>query len=307
MRDKHGNDWLLLLHQIPPKPAYFRAQVLRRLSQVGALPIKNSAYLLPDTDDSREDFEWLCREIEEQGGRAWLFGATALAGISRGELETAFRELRADDFKSLTGEAETLLASSELTHLAATAAKLARRFGEIRRIDFFHSPHREAAEAALRSLEERSLTLERRQPSPVALSGGVWVTRRGVKVDRIGSAWLIKRFIDTAAAFRLVEPDSYALNPGERRFDMFGGEFTHEADLCTFEVLIRRHGLADRALAAIAEIVHDIDLKDRRYERPETAGVARVLDGLCRETADDARRLEQGGAVFDRLYAGFSE
>ena len=144
------------------------------------------------------------------------------------------------------------------------------------------------------------------RPGPVQ-PGRVWVTRKGVKVDRIGSAWLIRRFIDPQAAFRFVTQNDYSHQEPELRFDMLGGEFTHEGDLCTFEVLISAHNLRQGhpALQALAEIVHDIDLKDNRYQRAETAGLARMIDGLCARTPEDERRIKQGGTMFDNLYQGF--
>jgi hypothetical protein len=285
-------DWLLLLHQIPPKPPYFRAKVLRRLAQVGALPVKNSAYLLPDTEDTREDFEWICREITSEGGTAWLFRAESLAGLSAEQIEESFRRLRDADYEGL------LSAAPEME-----AAKFTQRFEEVKKIDFFEHPARAKVEA---------LIAQRRSPEDGAAvavpAGRLWVTRRGIKVDRIGSAWLIRRFIDPQAAFRFVDPDSYHHAAPELRFDMFDGEFTHEGDLCTFEVLVARHHLLAQqaALQPIAEIIHDLDLKDGRYERPETSGLARMLDGLCARTSDDRVRLEQGGQIFDAFFESFS-
>src|SRR5262245_7553394 len=120
------SSWLLLLHQIPPKPPYFRAKVLRRLSQIGALPIKNSAYLLPDTDETRVDFEWIYREITAEGGAAWLFRADSLAGLSEEHIQASFRRLRDADYQEL------LAAAGELDD-----AKLTFRFEEVKKIDFF--------------------------------------------------------------------------------------------------------------------------------------------------------------------------
>jgi len=122
-------------------------------------------------------------------------------------------------------------------------------------------------------------------------------------VDRIASAWLIRRFIDPAARFRFVDPQSYQHSPQEIRFDMFEGEFTHDGDLCTFEVLLRRLALEDPALTPIAEMVHDIDLKDHKFERPETAGIDGLIQGIAARHTDDAQRIEEGSTVFDALYA----
>lgn len=290
--------WLLLLHQIPPKPPYFRANILRRLAQVGALPVKNSAYLLPETDDSREDFEWICREITTEGGSAWLFRADALGGLSTEQLEEGFRQLRTADYEELIA-----LLTDDVS--PADNTRLTHRFEALRKIDFFEHPLRSQAALLVAQLDDReSRTAQAAPPAP----GGVWVTRAGIKVDRIASAWLIRRFIDPQATFRFVDTATYRHAQPEIRFDMFEGEFTHEGDLCTFEVLLAAHKLTAQhpALQPIAEMVHDIDLKDSRYERPETSGLARMLDGLCARAQDDDARLEQGSQLFDSLLESFS-
>jgi hypothetical protein len=99
------------------------------------------------------------------------------------------------------------------------------------------------------------------------------VTREGVHVDRIASAWLIRRFIDLEARFKFVPSRGYVPRAGEIRFDMADAEYTHVGDDCTFQTLVRRFGLAERPLRTIGEIVHDIDCKDELFGRPETAGV----------------------------------
>lgn len=137
------------------------------------------------------------------------------------------------------------------------------------------------------------------------LTKRVWVTRRGVKIDRIASAWLVRRFIDPAARFRFVDPQKDARRPGELRFDMVGGDFTHEGDRCTFETLRFRAGVSDAALQAIAEIVHDVDLKDGKYGRADAAGVKQLVEGLIATHATDEGRLERGFALFDDLLASF--
>jgi hypothetical protein len=136
--------------------------------------------------------------------------------------------------------------------------------------------------------------------------GRTWVTRRGVKIDRIASAWLIRRWIDPEAHFEFVDPGSYEPRPGEIRFDMYEGEYTHQGDACTFEVLASTFVAADPAIAAIAEIVHDIDYKEPKYGRPETGGVRLlVLEGICRNEISDEARLEKGFLLLDILYGAF--
>src|SRR5262249_2014794 len=144
------------------------------------------------------------------------------------------------------------------------------------------------------------------EPAGIAtLKDRVWVTRQGVHVDRIACAWLVRRFIDDAAAFKFVPSRGYAPAPGELRFDMVEAEFTHEGDRCSFEVLLDRAGLDDPALAAIAEIVHDIDLKDGKFAREEAGGMKMLIAGICADTRDDDERVARGTTIFDDLYAVF--
>jgi len=307
-------EWVLLLHQIPPKPGYFRARVMRRLNALGALAIKNSAYLLPANEQTIEDFQWLAREIREQGGDAWLFCASALAGHSDESLVAEFRSLRAPDWNALAHDARALLDASEgnAGEQEPERQHLHSRFAEIERIDFFRSPAREAVEVLMSELE-RSLSPRVQRASAAAkdalseLRGRTWVTRAGVKVDRIASAWLVRRFIDAAAVFSFVDPQSYTAGPRDVRFDMFEGEFSHVGDRCTFEVLLERSGVADAGLRALAEIIHDIDLKDAKFGRPEASGLALVIDGIVLGTADDAKRLEEGARVLDALHTRLSQ
>jgi hypothetical protein len=133
----------------------------------------------------------------------------------------------------------------------------------------------------------------------------VWVTRAGVFVDRMASAWLIRRFIDPDARFKFVRTARYAALAGEARFDMTRGEYTHEGDRCTFEVLCQRFVLTDAGLSDIAEIVHDIDLKDEKFGRAEADGVAAVLRGITETTDDDSLRIASAANVFDGLLAQF--
>jgi hypothetical protein len=235
-----GDSWLLLLHQLPPQPDYLRVKVRRRLRRLGAVPVKNSVYLLPDREDTLEDFQWLRTEIEAEGGTAVICRATFLAGLGDEELHAMLNE-------------------------------------------------------------ERTTTIGLRPDErPTAAT---WVTRRGVHIDRIASAWLIRRFIDQQARFQFVAARGYRPRPGEIRFDMYDAEYTHEGSDCTFQTLVRRFGLEDEALSAIGEIVHDIDCKDERFGRAETPGVASLVRGVVAQHEEDAMRLERGAALFDDLYA----
>ncbi|MBP2291866.1 chromate resistance protein ChrB domain-containing protein [Azospirillum rugosum] len=315
--------WLLLAHQLPPKPAYFRVKVWRRLQALGAVGIKNSLYALPAGEQAREDFQWLLREINEGGGEAAVFEARFIDGLTDREVRALFDRARDADYEALAtdarGVAEVLAAgpqawSGRKGEVRVQAARLRRRLAEIVAIDFFGAGGREPVEGLLAGIEARLAEAERGLGEEETtldakavgdLKGRTWVTHRGVQVDRIASAWLIRRFIDPEARFKFVPDKGYVPEPGELGFDMFEAEFTHEGDHCTFEVLLAKLAPPDGALRAIAEIVHDIDLKDGKFQREEAAGIRKLLSGIAAATDDDERRLERGGAVFEDLYGYF--
>ena len=312
--------WLLLIHQLPPKPAYPRVKIWRRLQGLGAVSVKNSVYVLPAGEQALEDFQWLLREIEQGGGDGLVCEAHLVDGLGDQEVRALFDAARDADYEVLAAELRALAAASEGSTKAemrpdATSQlrRLRRRFAEIVAVDFFGATGRLIVEALISSLEARFADDERpaagegaRAPRRAEdLLGRTWVTRRGVHVDRIACAWLIRRFVDAKAKFKFVSGRDYGPEDGELRFDMVKAEFTHEGDMCSFEVMIDRLGLSDPALRAIAEIIHDIDLKDAKFGREETAGIAHVIDGIVMAQKDDLARIERGSAVFDDMYAYF--
>ena len=301
--------WLVLVHRIPPRPLYLRAKMRQRLADVGAIAVKNSVYLLPQSTDALEDLQWIAQEITAGGGDAHLLEGDFVDAVASEAAAAQFREARNADYDALAADAKAAMKAARgaaaASELAAAQARLLRRFAEIRRNDFFEAERRPAAEEALAAMEKR-LRRDRKEDTRMLkknleLRGKTWVTRPGVKVDRMASAWFIRRFVDPKARFRFADPAAQR-REGELRFDMVGGDFTHEEDRCTFETLVRRVGLPDKGVRAIAEIVHDLDLKDGKYERPETAGVRSMLDGLMGRTANDEERLERALQIFDDLH-----
>jgi hypothetical protein len=310
--------WLLLIHQLPPKPAYLRVKVWRRLQSLGSVPIKNSVYVLPNTDDAREDFEWMRREIAEAGGEASLCEARLVDGLTDEQVRDSFRQAREVDYRALAKDVRELARTTSTRKRSPTAEERARaeaalarfrkRLDDVAKIDFFGAPGRPAVEGALLDLERRL------QPSDAARAAGAatrriqdvrartWVTRSGVHIDRMASAWLIRRFIDPKARFKFVPSRGYTPLQREICFDMFDADFTHEGDLCTFEVLLQRFGVDDPGLRGVGEIVHDIDLKDARFDRPETSGIDHLVAGIAWMHADDDARLAASASVFDALY-----
>jgi hypothetical protein len=318
MADRESR-WLLLIHQIPPRPNYLRVKIGRRLQKVGAVAVKNSVYALPNSDDAQEQFAWVAREIVEGGGDTSICESNFVGEKSNDAIEELFKEARARDFAELATEAEKLdkgfrrrrrLAADERSEIVAGVARLRRRLAEILQLDFFGASGREKVEGLLGAIETRLAPPPREDPKQrslrqPAMHRRTWVTRKGVHVDRIASAWLIRRFIDPEATFKFVPGKGYSPEAGELRFDMFEAEYTHEGDRCTFEVLLQRFELTDGALTPIAEVVHDIDIRDGKFSRPEVAGIERLITGVAAGNGDDESRIAAGSVLFDSLYEAF--
>ncbi|HLK93809.1 MAG TPA: chromate resistance protein ChrB domain-containing protein [Polyangia bacterium] len=306
--------WLLLIHQLPPTPAYLRVKTARQLQKIGAVAVKDSVYVLPQGERELESFTWVAREIAGGGGESSLCESSFIGGTTAEAVESLFQRARGKDYQELAGEVRAALQGlgrgrrpPEGRRAAGEAAlaRARRRLAEIAELDFFGAPGREASGALIAALEARLRRPEEPASAPEtapAPRGAVWVTRRGVHVDRIASAWLIRRFIDREARLKFVAARGYVPRAGELRFDMFEAEHTHEGDACTYEVLARRFGVADPAVAAIGEVVHDIDVRDGKYGRPETPGIERAITGIALTEPDDPARIALGSKLFDALY-----
>lgn len=320
MASEKAPPWLLLIHQIPSKPDYLRVKVGRQLQQVGAVAVKSAVYALPNRESCRESFEWVLRGIADGGGEGLLCAVDLVRGLDSRGLRELFVQARARDYQEIAEEAASAgerwdvggpdQEGADRRSLTSVVGRLERRLAATKTIDYFSTPESGVAATAVARLRER--LMEGREPaSPAAPAAGgvrgrVWVTRSAVEEDRIASAWLIRRFIDPEATFRFVDPGA-PRQESELRFDMYDGEYTHEGDRCTFEVLLDRFALRDEALEALAEIVHDVDLKDEKFGRPETEGFARFVQGLVRLEPADAERIARGSILLDALYAAFRD
>jgi len=308
--------WLLLAHQLPTRPSNARVKTWRRLQQIGAVPTRNSVYVLPNTDQCREDFEWLRTEIIALGGDATVFSADAVSPGAGEDIVATFQRTRDADYRDLRKEADKLLKSARGKRAAArpgastldrTVRSLRERFAAIERNDFFKASARDSADSSIAALER--LTSGRPRPTPneaPALAAADfrerrWVTRPRPGVDRMASAWLIRRFIDPNATFGFVDEPAGTDVP----FDMYAGEFSHQGPLCTYEVLAQRFGLtASPAVERIGRIVHDLDMHDTRYGCAEAPAVSRLVEGLRQLHADDHALLRHGIEMFEALARG---
>ncbi len=304
---------LLLLVGVPPTPSSLRVRVWRRLRSLGAVPLKRSAYLLPDTPERYEDFQWLAQQIQRDGGDATLVRVQQIENVSPADVLQLFHEPRDLDYKHLATRYRRLLQSLDRKTAATNArvheelARLSKDHQRIREIDFFGAP----GGAEVRRLEEaitmRTRRPESARPEPIPtldltkLRGRRWVTRPRPHVDRVASAWLIKRFIDADAVFVFAPPAEFPKDA--IAFDAPGVELSHHGEDCTFETLIKRARLRDRRLTRLAEVVHEADLRDGKFAHEEARGIDIAIRALLAASPDDHQVLTQGMAVFEGLYA----
>jgi hypothetical protein len=309
---------LLLLVGLPPHPSSLRVRVWRRLRALGAVPLKRSAYLLPDTAERYEDFQWLAQEVQRDGGEATLIRVQQIENVSPAEIARLFHEPRDRDYKHIAAryrkvlhELERAKSDAARARIQEAVSRLARDHQRIRDIDFFDAP----GGAEVRRLEEaiamrsrRSETPRREVPTTLDLAnlrGRRWVTRPRPHVDRVASAWLIKRFIDPQATFIFAPPEEFP--PDAVAFDAPGVELTHHGDDCTFETLIKRARLRDRRLSRLAELVHEADLRDGKFPHDGARGIDLAIRALLAASPDDHQVLAQGMSMFEGLYATTSK
>lgn len=288
----------------------------RKLRALGAVPLRKSVYLLPPTPDNFERFQWLSQEVQKDGGEATFLSVENVENMKRAEVIRLFQQVRDQDYRALVERYRKLARGLDRkTPVRSTSrrneelTRLARELERIREIDFFDAPGYHEAKRLQETIEMRLHPGQADTPAadlPMdALKGRRWVTRPRPHVDRIGSAWLIKRFIDPDAEF--VFAPSKDFPPDAIPFDTAGVEFGHQGEDCTFETLVKRLGQRDRRLTHLAEIVHEVDLKDQKFPRDEARGVDLAIRGLLATFKDDQEVLVQGMVLFDGLYAALSD
>lgn len=278
-----------------------RISLWRQLRKCGALPLKTSAYLLPDTPEHTERFQWLAQQVRDGGGEATLIHATEIEGATSEELAGMFNQARAKEYDELIGELRQLHRGRKKPAFGQDLERMRGRLEDIRRVDFFNCPRAFDAELMLQKFgggkrkPSKSAVL-----SPADYRERLWLTRPRPGIDRCGSAWLIRKFIDARAKFVFsADPKRH---PTAIPFDMMGVEFSHHGDDCTFETFVKRFGIEDKAVQKMAEMVHDADLEDGKYQRYECIGIDRLLNGWAREGMSDDELLAKGVECFNGLY-----
>ncbi|MBC8414483.1 chromate resistance protein [bacterium] len=320
--------WILFFYTVPSKPVKNRIKLWRRLTRAGAVQLKGAVYVLPHNEEHYEICQWLMAEVAALGGEGDFVITDKFEMLSSNEIISFFKTQRASDYSALgnkINELEMKLSSVEkgsnvinINNLRLQLDKLLREFAYIKDLDFFPSRASLNAGRAVSSvqnkmnallkqlgakaIERRKITISRRALADYKKR--VWVTRKNPFVDRMASAWLISKFIDKDAEFLCIdEIDRKTAGNNAVTFDMKDGEFTHAGDNCTFEVLIKSFGIKDRAVKKIAELVHELDIKDEKFSSPEAKGIGEIILGIRKTGKDDKDILEKGMAVFEMLYA----
>ncbi len=316
--------WLLIFYTVPSHPVSNRMKIWRKLARSGAVQLKGAVYILPHNEEHYELCQWLVSEVASMGGDGTFVKVPEVETMTESEIIALFNGQRENDYRDIEKKLEevdrkigTIRKGGRGLNVKNLSDQLNRdmkEFEDIRKVDFFSSKHGVVLQKRIKTMEDevKSMSTPPIKEQTAVLTpkrsaeyqGKTWVTRKKPFVDRMASAWLIGRFIDPGATFRFIEEKELgSLDKRFSTFDIRGAEFTHQGDLCTFEVLVKSFGIKDKSVKRIAEIVHDLDVKDEKYNNPETSGVEEILTGIRKtENADDTA-LEKGMAIFDMLYA----
>jgi hypothetical protein len=294
--------WLLLLYSLPAHRTSERVAVWRRLKKIGALQLTTSTYLLPDQPTHYEHFQWLTKLIRDSGGEATLVRVREIEGLPNERLVEMFNAARDKEYAGISKALRNLERGKKpRPDVADELDRLTRQFRAIRMIDFFNSSRAQDIEMQLRKTERKRRskgTLPKIDPQNYR--GRIWLTRPRPEIDRVGSAWLIRKFIDPEARFTFASKTS--AQPDAVSFDMLDAEFSHVGDDCTFETLAKRFAIRDKIVQKIGEMIHDADLEDDKFQRTECVGIDRIVKGWAKEGLPDEEILRRGFECFDGLY-----
>jgi hypothetical protein len=300
-RKSPTSPWLLLAFSLPRNLASLRVAIWRKLQRYGSLPLGNSGYFLPNSADNREKFEWLATEIRGAKGEASVLEVQAIDNCTKPQLIRRFSDARSHDYRELLKLVRSTVPRSSKS--PTRVARLRQRFLDIVSIDFFGSPLRETIDKALSAMQQPETKMavsDLGKVSRSAYRGRKWVTRPRPGVDRVMSAWLIRKFIDPKARFVFANEDQ---KPSDAvPFDMYEGGFGHRGEDCTFETLTKAFRISDKRVGLMGQIVHDADLFDEKFGRKEGFGVDEIMKGWARQGIGDRELLERGIQLTEGLF-----
>jgi hypothetical protein len=291
----------LLVFSLPAKRASQRVEVWRKLQRNGTLPLRSSGHVLPNSAANQEKLEWLAETIRSYKGHASVVQVQAFDDLPDARLRQLFLEASSLAYDRLARELKKVVSLPHPQRPARQLSRLRRRFQEIAATDFFANPLRTRLEAALERADEVEAISPKRKAKATQYRNRVWITRPRPGIDRVSSAWLIRRFIDPKARF--IFGDDPAARAEAVPFDMFSARgFGHRDQDCTFETLCREFAIRDGRVRRIAQIIHDADLGDEKFGRVEGAGLDQVLEGWAKQEVSDDELLHRGMELIEGLY-----
>jgi len=309
--------WLILTATLPTSPSGLRVRIWRALKATHCATLREGVYLLPSSAATAPHLAQLGAAIREAGATAHLLELQARDEAQEATFRTLFdRSLQYADFHlALKGARPTALSAPEAVR-RKTLNALAQQLQTLQAGDFFPGPAAEAARQGLQALQQQAERLN--SPGEPKAMGGpiprlnaadfqhqVWATRARPWIDRLGSAWLVQRFIDQAPTFLWLADPSHC-PPHARGLDFDGATFTHVGEKVTFEVLACAFGLdADPALQSLAALVHSMDVGGSTAD--EAPGLALLVRGLQAQHTNDDALLQAACPLFDSLYAAFGQ
>lgn len=310
------NQWLTLIISLPTSNATARMRIWRALKSAGCGVLRDGVYLLPDSKTASLGLRQQAEEVTQTGGTAYVLklSATDLAQ------DTIFRSLfdRTDDYAALKLEVDKLrhaLTSQTIPASRRSLLRLSREFSALSAIDFFPGPARDQTTSSLAQVTaEFSVLSNPDEPQPTQnkikilnrddFQNCIWATRKRLWVDRIASAWLIKRYIDPGAKFKWLDKPQDCPKTA-LGFDFDGAKFTHTGSLVTFEVLLASFNLEpDPALQRLAGVVHFLDVGG--IPVAEARGLEMILKGTRERCSDDDVLLNDASKIFDDLYMTYT-
>jgi hypothetical protein len=295
--------WLLLVFSLPAKSASQRVEIWRKLQRYGMLALRSSGYVLPHSPANQERMEWLAAAIRTYKGQASVAQVQGFDDLPTDQLKQLFVDARSRDYQKLMQDAKKVLALSPSRRPGGRLNRIRRRLLELQDVDFFGNPLRTKLETLLVRADEgeTSKSVHKGGQKSGEYGNRLWITRIRPGIDRVSSAWLIRRFIDSEARFVFAaEPGTH---PDAIPFDMFCAQgFGHRGADCTFETLCKEFSIRDGRVKRIAQIIHDADLGDEKFGRSEGLGLDKVLIGWAKQDLPDDELLQRGMDLIEGLY-----